>query len=152
MTVSEASLTFLKEAALQTKYILTTCSGGMWLARSGVLDGKKATTNRLMLEMVKQALPNVEWQDLRWTSDKGLFEGAEIWTAGGAQCGEWKLVFFSRVDLTLTWLGIEMMIEFALGILDERLVRVACGSLDFEMEGRKQSYNGPYVSTVPTVA
>ncbi|PVI07357.1 hypothetical protein DM02DRAFT_703267 [Periconia macrospinosa] len=91
MTVSDASLTFLKEAALKTKFILTTCTGGMWLARSGVLDGKKATTNRMMLETAKQAMPSVEWQDVKWVSDQGLFEGAEIWTAGGAGCGEYDL-------------------------------------------------------------
>lgn len=87
-TVPEASLTFLREAAKQTKIILTTCTGGMWLAKSGVLDGKKATTNRQALEVSKQFFPKVEWLDQRWVIEDGLFEGAKIWTGGGAGCGE----------------------------------------------------------------
>jgi transcriptional regulator GlxA family with amidase domain len=94
-TVPEESLVFLEEAAKQTKVILTTCSGGMWLARAGVLDGKKATTNRILLETAKQLFPKVEWSDQRWVTDMGLFEGAQIWTAGGAGCGEFRALCVS---------------------------------------------------------
>lgn len=86
--VPEASLTFLREASKQTKVILATCTGGMWLARSGILDGKKATTNRLLLDTAKGVFPNVEWQDQRWVTVEGQFEGAQIWTSGGAKCGK----------------------------------------------------------------
>jgi transcriptional regulator GlxA family with amidase domain len=87
-TVKEESLTFLREASAQTKTILTTCTGAMWLAKSGVLDGKKATTNRVMLGIAKSMFPSVEWLDQRWVVEEGKFEGAQIWTAGGAGCGE----------------------------------------------------------------
>jgi hypothetical protein len=87
-TVKDASLAFLKEASLQTKVIMTTCTGAMWLAKSGVLDGKKATTNRGALSVAKDFAPNVEWLDQRWVIEKGHFEGAEIWTAGGAGAGK----------------------------------------------------------------
>ncbi|KAF1959738.1 class I glutamine amidotransferase-like protein [Byssothecium circinans] len=126
--VPEASLKFLKEASLKTKVILTTCSGGMWLARSGVLDGKKATTNRMLLGQAKAMIPNVEWVDQRWVVDKGHHEGAELWTAGGAGC------------------GIDMLIEFALKNFDEKLVTLTCAGLDFEIKGRSQSYAGPFVN------
>ncbi|KAF2445077.1 hypothetical protein P171DRAFT_443982 [Karstenula rhodostoma CBS 690.94] len=86
--VPEASLTFLREASKQTKAILATCTGGMWLAKSGILDGKKATTNRLLLDGARHIFPNVEWQDERWFTDDGHFEGAQLWTAGGAKCGK----------------------------------------------------------------
>jgi len=86
--VPEASLKFLDEASKQCKAILTTCTGGMWLAKSGVLDGKKATTNRILLEAAKSAFPKVNWMDQRWVIDEGHFEGAELWTAGGAGCGK----------------------------------------------------------------
>lgn len=84
----DASLEYLREAAKQTKTILTTCTGAMWLAKSGVLDGKKATTNRLGLEGAKTMWPEVEWVDQRWVVETGVSEGAEIWTAGGAGCGK----------------------------------------------------------------
>jgi len=73
---------FMKEVAKETKNILTTCTGAMWLASSGLLDGKKATTNRMFLGMAKQMYPNVEWLDQRWVAD------GQIWTAGGAFAGK----------------------------------------------------------------
>jgi transcriptional regulator GlxA family with amidase domain len=86
--VKEESLTFLREAAKQTKVILTTCTGAMWLARAGVLDGKKATTNRVMMDIARKLVPQVEWLDQRWVVEDGHFEGAQIWTSGGAGCGK----------------------------------------------------------------
>ncbi|KAF2023594.1 hypothetical protein EK21DRAFT_80527 [Setomelanomma holmii] len=80
------SLTYLREASKQTKVKLTVCIGGIWLARNGVLNGKKATTNRVMLDMAKQMFPDVEWLDQRWVVDDGHSNGAQIWTAGGAGC------------------------------------------------------------------
>jgi putative intracellular protease/amidase len=87
-TVKEESLMFLREASTQTKVILTTCTGALWLAKSGVLDGKKATTNRVMLDIARKMFPSVEWLDQRWVAEEGNFEGAQIWTAGGAGCGK----------------------------------------------------------------
>ncbi len=86
--VKPESLEFLKEASKQTKVILTTCTGGFWLGLTGVLDGKKATTNRVTLGAAKMMCPKVEWLDQRWVVEEGLFEGAKIWTAGGAGCGK----------------------------------------------------------------
>ncbi|KAF2828410.1 class I glutamine amidotransferase-like protein [Ophiobolus disseminans] len=97
-TVKEASLTFLREASMQTKVILTTCTGGMWLARSGVLDGKKATTNRVMLDIAGKMFPHVEWVDQRWVIEEGAFDGAQIWTAGGAGCGEFSFRSGDEID------------------------------------------------------
>ncbi|KAJ4305169.1 hypothetical protein N0V90_000700 [Kalmusia sp. IMI 367209] len=128
--VSEASLTFLQEASKQTKAILATCTGGMWLARSGILDGKKATTNRMLLGAAKHVFPQVEWQDERWIIEEGHFEGAQIWTSGGAKC------------------GIDMVIEYALQNFHEKMVAQSCQSLEFEIEGRSKVYSGPFVPVV----
>ena len=155
--VPEASLKFLREASLQSKVILTTCTGGMWLARSGVLDGKKATTNRMLLEAAKEAMPKVEWVDRRWVVDEGCFEGAQIWTAGGAKCGECvpSLFFFLPSFFSFAmrgrtaadgYLGIDMVIEFAFKILNEKLVKIGCMGLEYEIEGRSQVYAGPMVN------
>ena len=75
----ESSLKFMQEVKAGT--ILTTCIGSLWLASSGVLDGKKATTNREALKLAKQFHPNVEWMDQRWVVD------GNIWSSGGAQAG-----------------------------------------------------------------
>ena len=52
------------------------------------MQGKKATTNRVMLDVASKMFPGTEWVDRRWVVDGGCFDGAEIWTAGGAGCGE----------------------------------------------------------------
>ncbi|KAJ4382289.1 hypothetical protein N0V86_002623 [Didymella sp. IMI 355093] len=127
-SVKEESLQFLREASKKTRVILTTCTGAMWLARSGVLDGKKATTNRVLLELARQMMPNVEWQDQRWVIDDGCFDGAQIWTAGGAGC------------------GIDMVIEYTIQNFDTKLVEMGCQGLDFDVEGRSQFYKAPLVN------
>ena len=86
--ISEESLAFVREASEQTKVVMTTCTGALWLARAGVLDGKRATTNRVLLGPAREMVPHVEWVDQRWVVEEGLFEGARIWTSGGAGCGE----------------------------------------------------------------
>jgi transcriptional regulator GlxA family with amidase domain len=73
---------FLREAVPRTKYVLTTCTGSLWLAHSGVLNGKKATTNRTCLALAKKLHPEVEWIDQRWVVD------GKFWTAGGAYAGK----------------------------------------------------------------
>src|SRR5450432_4106951 len=60
---------FIKEAFEKTKVILTTCTSSMWLASSGALNRKKATTNRVLLEMARKMYPEVEWVDQHWVVD-----------------------------------------------------------------------------------
>ncbi|KAH7077768.1 class I glutamine amidotransferase-like protein [Paraphoma chrysanthemicola] len=127
--VKEESLTYLREASKQTKVILTTCTGSLWLAKSGLLNGKKATTNRVMLGIAKKMFPDTEWLDQRWVIEDGHFEGAQIWTAGGAGC------------------GIDMAIEYTDRNFNKKLVQAGCMGLDFDYEGRtKQFYKGPLPS------
>ena len=146
-TVHEESLVFLKEASKQTKVILTTCTGGMWLARSGVLEGKKATTNRVMLGMAQKMFPGTEWVDRRWVVDEGWFDGAEIWTAGGAGCGEFSS-FFLLLKYGLRSMcvncdaGIDMFIEYTYQNFDKKMVEFGCVGLDFDFEGRSEFYKG----------
>ncbi|KAG7115327.1 hypothetical protein HYQ45_016355 [Verticillium longisporum] len=82
---------FMKEAWLTTRVWLTTCIGSMWLASTGLLDGKKATTNRSLLGAAKQAHPGVDWLDQKWVITDKPYAGpngkGELWTAGGAAVG-----------------------------------------------------------------
>ena len=72
---------FMKEAFQKTKVTMTTCVGALWLASAGVLDGKKATTNREALELARKLYPKTQWLDQRWVVDGNL------WTSGGAGAG-----------------------------------------------------------------
>jgi len=81
-----ASIKYLKEAAEKTKVIMTTCVGSLWLADAGVLDHKRATTNRGFLAAAKGLHPQVEWLDQRWVTDTS--GPCHLWTSGGAGAGE----------------------------------------------------------------
>ena len=148
LNVPEESLVFLKEAAKQTKTILTTCTGAMWLAKAGVLDGKKATTNRMFVETAKQIFPKVEWLDQRWVTVEGHFESAQIWTAGGAGCGELPSLPSILIHYANPSSGIDMTIEYALENFHKKLVGLTCLGLDFDIEGRNQFYKGPVPALV----
>jgi transcriptional regulator GlxA family with amidase domain len=43
---------FIKEQAPGAKYILSVCTGSWFLAKAGVLNGRKATTNKSALKQV----------------------------------------------------------------------------------------------------
>lgn len=43
------------------KHVLTVCTGSEILARTGILDGRKATTNKKAFNEVRAKHPGVEW-------------------------------------------------------------------------------------------
>lgn len=87
---------FMKEAWGKVRVWMSTCMGSLWLASSGVLEGKglKATTNRMMLDVARGVYPGVEWVEQRWVVQEKEYDGegkGELWTSGGAGCGECPL-------------------------------------------------------------
>ncbi|KAF2205976.1 hypothetical protein GQ43DRAFT_436564 [Delitschia confertaspora ATCC 74209] len=61
----ESSLKYLREAVRETRVVIGVCTGGLWLAAAGVLEDKKATTNRIALRVAREMYPSVEWVDQR---------------------------------------------------------------------------------------
>ncbi|MBX9900491.1 MAG: helix-turn-helix domain-containing protein [Burkholderiaceae bacterium] len=58
--------------------VASACSGGLLLAASGLLDGRKATTHWRLQGLAQQRFPRVEWQQ------SGLIErDGELLTSGG---------------------------------------------------------------------
>lgn len=88
----EAATKFMKEAWEKTPVWLTTCTGSLWLASSGVLEGFQATTNRTFLPTARQLNSDVNWVEKRWVIQPKPYKGGselkpEVWTAGAAGCG-----------------------------------------------------------------
>ncbi|PYH66353.1 DJ-1/PfpI family protein [Aspergillus vadensis CBS 113365] len=88
---------YIRSVYPSLKYLLTVCTGGKLAARAGVLDGKRATTNKNDWESVVRDAPRVEWvREARWVVDKPAEngEGVEVWSSAGVSAG---------VDLMFAW-------------------------------------------------
>ncbi len=67
----------------QLDYLLSVCTGAASLAKSGVLNGKKATTNKGAWSRVTSFGTNITWvPTARWTVD------GNVWTSSGVAAGE----------------------------------------------------------------
>ncbi|OJZ83434.1 hypothetical protein ASPFODRAFT_195236 [Aspergillus luchuensis CBS 106.47] len=91
---------YIRSVYPSLKYLLTVCTGGKLAARAGVLDGKRATTNKNDWESVVRDAPRVEWvREARWVVDKSAGgaegdDGVEVWSSAGVSAG---------VDLMFAW-------------------------------------------------
>lgn len=92
--------------ALHARTVLTVCTGAALLARTGLLDGLHATTNKRAFAWVVTQGPRVLWQKrARWVRDDRFY------TASGVSAG---------IDMTLGFvadeLGTDVAEEVAQGI------------------------------------
>ncbi|NME10792.1 DJ-1/PfpI family protein [Paraclostridium bifermentans] len=75
-------LNMLKHLAEESRFCLSICTGSALLAKCGVLNNIKATSNKKALEWVKQTNENVIWIDKsRWVVD------GKFYTSSGVSAG-----------------------------------------------------------------
>ncbi|KAH7392646.1 DJ-1/PfpI family protein [Pyrenochaeta sp. MPI-SDFR-AT-0127] len=84
-------IAFVKELYPKLKYIISVCTGSTILSRSGILDGRKATTNKRAWPWATSTGPNVTWvPTARWVEDGNIF------TSSGISAG---------IDVTYAWVS-----------------------------------------------
>lgn len=72
----------IRTVAEESVYVLTICTGAVLLGRTGLLDGKKATSNKIAMAWVEVTCPKVQWQhSARWVRT------GSIYTASGVTAG-----------------------------------------------------------------
>ncbi|HKC37086.1 MAG TPA: DJ-1/PfpI family protein [Chitinophagaceae bacterium] len=87
------------EISNSTKFVLSVCTGSALLAKAGLLDGKKATSNKKAFDWVMTQGENVNWiRKARWVKD------GKFYTSAGVSAG---------MDMTLGFLNDLHGIEFA---------------------------------------
>lgn len=77
-----ALIALIKEIAEASNHVLTVCTGTALLARTGLLDGRKATSNKRAFDWVMEQGANVEWiRKARWVVD------GKYYTSSGVSAG-----------------------------------------------------------------
>ena len=79
---NEALMNFLRARHADTEISTSVCSGSALLARAGLLDGHKATSNKLHFERATEQSDKVEWiREARWVDD------GKVITSSGVSAG-----------------------------------------------------------------
>ena len=80
----------LKQLCLNSKWVLSVCTGSGVLAQIGLLDNKRATTNKKAFDYIQNICPKVTWvRKARWVVD------GNTWTSSGVSAG---------IDMTLAFI------------------------------------------------
>ncbi|KAL1695495.1 class I glutamine amidotransferase-like protein [Schizophyllum commune] len=82
--VPKSLLEFLRRQVPGVKYMLTVCTGSWVLSATGLLDGRRATTNKSWFRRIAEATTthNIQWvPKARWVVD------GKFWTASGVSAG-----------------------------------------------------------------
>lgn len=75
-------MSFLKKRVGEAELAMTVCTGTALFAKAGLLDGRRATTNKMVFQWVADQGPKVEWiKQARWVED-GKFATSSGVSAG----------------------------------------------------------------------
>lgn len=76
---SEAVTNWITATANRAELIMTVCTGSILLATTGVLDGRKATTNKIDFKQTIPLAPKVDWvAKARWVEDGKFFTSSGV--------------------------------------------------------------------------
>jgi cyclohexyl-isocyanide hydratase len=100
------SINFLKEKAETAQYVTSVCTGALVLAVAGLLDGYKATTHWMSMDLLRK-FPEIEVIDERVVKDRNRFTG------GGVTAGiDFALTIVAEIYGEKIAKGIQLMIEY----------------------------------------
>jgi putative intracellular protease/amidase len=72
-------LQWLRAASANAEKVMTVCTGSVLLGMSGVLDGRKATTNKRDFVGTVHLAPRVDWvKEARWVEDGKFFTSSGV--------------------------------------------------------------------------
>ncbi|MEJ2663093.1 MAG: DJ-1/PfpI family protein [Spirochaetia bacterium] len=69
----------LKQFAAESAYIFTVCTGSILFSKTGLLEGKKATSNKRLFQWTGMESPAVKWiKNARWVKDGNIYTSSGI--------------------------------------------------------------------------
>ena len=78
----EEFMQWIREASANAERVMAVCTGTVLLGMTGVLDGRKATTNKLDFTRTVPLAPDVDWvKEARWVED------GKFYTSSGVSAG-----------------------------------------------------------------
>ncbi|KAG6902350.1 hypothetical protein C0995_001147 [Termitomyces sp. Mi166 len=87
------AIKFIESVYPKLKYLITVCTGSVIAAHAGVLDGKRATTNK---HAWGWATTSTSQRKVRWVPHARWVVDGNVWTSSGVSAG---------LDLTFAWIG-----------------------------------------------
>ena len=79
---NKVMMNWLIDQSKSVKYLTSVCTGSVLLARSGLLNGVRATSNKMSFDWVAAHGPDVKWvREARWVED------GHILTSSGVSAG-----------------------------------------------------------------
>ena len=73
------TLRWLAQRVATAEVAMTVCTGTALYARAGLLDGRRATTNKMFFQWVADQGPKVQWiKEARWVEDGKFFTSSGV--------------------------------------------------------------------------
>ena len=75
----EDLMQWIRQTSANAELVMAVCTGTVLLGMTGVLDGRRATTNKLDFTKTVHLAPNVEWvKKARWVEDSKFFTSSGV--------------------------------------------------------------------------
>lgn len=76
---NSSMLDFIRKVAASSEVLMSVCTGSAILANAGVLDGRKATSNKLFFGSTTAQSSKVAWiENARWVEDGNIFTSSGV--------------------------------------------------------------------------